>query len=202
MRQAERDLGTRLDWVAVDHRNTEHPHTHVIVRGKAEDGHDLVISRDYISHGMRSRTPELLTQELGPRTDLEIRKSLNREVEAERWTELDRVLAREAGRNNGIIDLRPQHGSESDELRLLKVARMQKLQELGTAQEIAPGKWVLADHAEKTLRDLAERNDIIKQLARDYEDWDRIRLAYPSERRGHARRGGRIGCSRRRDQYR
>ena len=26
-----------------------------IVRGKADDGRDLVISRDYISHGMRAR---------------------------------------------------------------------------------------------------------------------------------------------------
>ena len=31
--QMEKDLGTRLDWVAVDHWNTEHPHVHLIVRG-------------------------------------------------------------------------------------------------------------------------------------------------------------------------
>lgn len=78
------------------------------LRGKTEDGQDLVISRDYISHGMRSRAQELLTQEPGPRTDLEIRQSLNREVEAERWTGLDRALAREASRNGGIVELRPQ----------------------------------------------------------------------------------------------
>ena len=34
MAHAERDLGTKLDWVAVDHWNTEYPHIHVIVRGK------------------------------------------------------------------------------------------------------------------------------------------------------------------------
>jgi type IV secretory pathway VirD2 relaxase len=33
MRQMEEDLGTRLDWVAVDHFNTGHPHSHVVVRG-------------------------------------------------------------------------------------------------------------------------------------------------------------------------
>jgi type IV secretory pathway VirD2 relaxase len=165
MGQAERDLGTTLDWVAVDHWNTEHPHIHVIVRGKAEDGQDLVIARDYISRGMRSRAQELLTQELGPRTDLEIRQSLDREVEAERWTGLDRAFAREAGSNGGIIDLRPQPSSEADELRLLKVARVRKLEELGAAQEIAPGKWTLADHAEKTLRELGQRDDVIKRLA-------------------------------------
>lgn len=166
MEQAERDLGTRLDWVAVDHWNTEHPHVHVIVRGKVEDGRDLVISRDYISHGMRSRAQEFLTQELEPRTDHEIRQSLAREVEAERWTGLDRILARQASRNNGIVDLRPQPGMEPDELRLLKVARMRKLEKLDAGREIMPGEWVLAEQAEKTLRELGQRNDIIKRMTR------------------------------------
>ena len=115
---------------------------------------------------MRSRAQGLITQELGPRTDLEIRRSLKREVEAERWTGLDHILAREAGRNGGIIDLRPQHGSELDEVRLMKVARVRKLEVLGLAREAASGQWVLADNTETTLRELGERNDIIKRLAR------------------------------------
>ncbi|HEX2654783.1 MAG TPA: conjugal transfer protein TraI, partial [Xanthobacteraceae bacterium] len=48
MRQMEVDLGPRLDWVAVDHFNTSHPHSHIVVRGKDERGQDLVIARDYI----------------------------------------------------------------------------------------------------------------------------------------------------------
>jgi type IV secretory pathway VirD2 relaxase len=63
--QMEKDLGTKLDWVAVDHWNTQHPHVHIIVRGVAEDGKDLVISRNYIKEGMRARTQDLVTQELG-----------------------------------------------------------------------------------------------------------------------------------------
>ena len=53
MDQASRDLGTRLDWVAIDHWNTvEHAmFLHILVRGRADDGKDLVISRDYISTG-------------------------------------------------------------------------------------------------------------------------------------------------------
>ena len=38
MGQAQADLGTRLDWVAVDHWNTGHPHLHVIVRGRTDEG--------------------------------------------------------------------------------------------------------------------------------------------------------------------
>lgn len=166
MTQAERDLGTNLNWIAVDHWNTEHPHVHVIVRGKADDGQDLIISRDYISHGMRARGQDLLTQELGPRSDFEIRQSLEREIDAERWTKLDQAIAREAGRNDCIVDLRPRPGFASDELRLFKVGRMHKLEQLGVAQPIAPGEWVLHEGAEATLRELGQRNDVIKRLAR------------------------------------
>jgi len=107
MGEMERDLGTKLDWTAVPHWNTEHPHIHVIVRGKGDDGRDLVISRDYISHGMRARAEHLVTLELGPRSDLDIRRGLEAQVEADRWTNLDRSLATEAARNDQIVDLRP-----------------------------------------------------------------------------------------------
>jgi type IV secretory pathway VirD2 relaxase len=94
--QMETDLGTKLDWVGVDHWNTQHPHVHIIVRGVADDGQDLVISRDYIKEGMRPRAQDLVTQELGPRTDLDIRRALERQVDVERWTQLDRQLVRDA----------------------------------------------------------------------------------------------------------
>ena len=110
MADVERDLGTRLDWVAIDHWNTDNPHVHVLIRGKAEDGQDLVISRDYISRGFRDRAAERVTLELGPRSELEIRSALEREVDAERWTSLDRALRDIADENGGVADLRPGAG--------------------------------------------------------------------------------------------
>jgi type IV secretory pathway VirD2 relaxase len=101
MTQAERNLGTRLDWVGVDHWNTDNPRIHVIVHGKDEDGRDPVIARDYISHGMRARAAHLATLELGLRADFEIR--LEAQVETDRWTKLDRMLAREAAHHDGIV---------------------------------------------------------------------------------------------------
>ena len=74
MKDAERDLGTKLEWVAVDHWNTDNPHIHVLVRGRADDGRDLVISRDYISEGFRQRAAERVALELGPRTESEIQR--------------------------------------------------------------------------------------------------------------------------------
>ncbi|WFT96981.1 DUF3363 domain-containing protein [Bradyrhizobium barranii] len=164
MDQASRDLGTKLDWVAVDHWNTEHPHIHVLVRGRGDDGKDLVISRDYISRGLRARAGDLVTRELGPRSELEIRQKLDREVTAERWTRLDRVLAREAGAADGVIDLRPDREAARDPLREIRIGRMRNLERLGLAEPAGPARWTLAADAEQRLRALGERGDIIKRL--------------------------------------
>lgn len=163
--QMEKDLGTRLDWAAVDHWNTEHPHVHLIVRGVRDDGENLVISRDYIKEGMRDRARDLITQELGPRTDHDIRRSLERQIEAERWTNLDRQLARD-GYRTGVVDLAPHPDRQPDEFHALKVGRLRKLETLGLADEIGPGQWVIAERAETTLRELGERGDIIKRIHR------------------------------------
>ncbi|MDW9658526.1 DUF3363 domain-containing protein [Sinorhizobium meliloti] len=165
MGQVEKDLGTKLDWVGVDHWNTEHPHVHIILRGRADDGQDLVISRDYIKEGMRARAQDLITQELGPRTDQEIRRALERQIESERWTNLDRQLTRD-GFRSGVIDLAPHPERQPDEFHALKVGRLRKLETLGLADQIGPGQWVLAENAEVTLRELGERGDIIKRIHR------------------------------------
>jgi type IV secretory pathway VirD2 relaxase len=175
MADAERDLGTRLDWVAVDHWNTKHPHIHVLVRGRTEDGKDLVISRDYIREGMRARAQQLLTLELGPRSDREIRHSLEAQVEAERWTGLDRALVRDAVAPGSVVDLRPEPGQQREELRALKISRMRKLEALGLARPLGPAQWSISENAEDALRELGERNDIIKRIYRGLSGngWER-----------------------------
>jgi type IV secretory pathway VirD2 relaxase len=137
MGEVERDLGTKLDWTAVPHWNTEHPHIHVIVRGKGDDGRDLVISRDYISHGMRARAEHLVTLELGPRSDLDIRRGLEAQVEADRWTNLDRSLATEAARNDQIVALRlSADGAGKGHFQARMIGRMRKLERLGLAEPL------------------------------------------------------------------
>ena len=171
MAQAERDLGAKLDWVGVDHWNTDNPHIHVIVRGKGEDGRDLVIARDYISQGMRARAAHLATLELGPRSDLEIRRDLDAQVEADRWTKLDRALAREAMQHDGVIDLRPGVDARADgRARTALIGRMQKLERLGLAEALSPAQWRLSEDAEPIMRALGERTDIIKRIHRGLAD--------------------------------
>ena len=161
MARVERDLGTRLDWVAVDHWNTDNPHTHIALRGKDDTGQDLIIARDYISHGMRQRAGELATEWLGPRTEREIQQGLQREVEQERWTRLDHTLMR-LERSDGI---RLQTLAR-DPRRLHLIGRLQHLQQLGLAREIRTGHWHLEARAERTLRALGERGDIVRTMQR------------------------------------
>ena len=166
MADVERDLGTKLDWVAVDHWNTDNPHVHVLIRGRADDGQDLVISRDYISRGFRDRAAERVTLELGPRSEQEIRSALEKEVEAERWTSLDRALRNIADDTAGVADLRPGATDEDPELRRLMLGRAAKLERLGLAEQVGTARWTLKPGLEQTLRDLAIRGDIIKTMHR------------------------------------
>ena len=163
--QMEKDLDTRLDWVAVDHWNTAHPHVHLIVRGVRDDGQDLVISRDYIKEGMRDRARDLITRDLGPRSDLDIRRTLESQIGAERWTQLDRQLVRDAGKS-GVIDLAPHADRQPDEFHTLKVGRLRRLEVLGIAGQVGPGQWVIKSEAETVLRELGLRGDIIKRMHR------------------------------------
>jgi type IV secretory pathway VirD2 relaxase len=167
MGQAERDPGTKLDWIGAEHWNTDNPHIHVIVRGVAEDARDLVISRDYISQGLRARASHLVTLELGPQSDIEVRRRLDTEIEADRWTKLDRALAAEAARHDCIVDLRPKADHTLDgDIRSALVGRMRKLERLGLAEPMGAGRWYLSERTEPTLRVLGERTDIIKRIHR------------------------------------
>lgn len=161
----EADLGTRLDWVAVDHWNTDNPHTHLIVLGRDDTGKDLIIAGDYIAHGFRHRAAELATEWLGPRTELEIQQTLQREVEQERWTSLDRTLQREAG-EDGRVQIERFNEPRLQRQRLLLIGRLQRLQRLGLADDTQPGTWAVHADAEKTLRALGERGDIIRTMQR------------------------------------
>jgi type IV secretory pathway VirD2 relaxase len=86
MQQMEADLGTKLDWIAVDHYNTGHAHSHILVRGVTEDGKALNIAGDYIAYCIRERASEIVTRELGRQTEHGVTKQLEREVDADCFT--------------------------------------------------------------------------------------------------------------------
>ncbi|WP_276326876.1 DUF3363 domain-containing protein [Bradyrhizobium valentinum] len=170
MQRMEADLGTKLDWIAVDHHNTGHPHTHIIVRGVTEDGKTLNIAGDYIAYGIRERASELVTRELGRQTELEVAKQLEREVDADRFTRLDRMLIAEQ-QGKEFTDLRPNQDMRGTfrQNRALLIERARKLERMGLATEVETGKWIVLRKAEPVLRELGERGDIIKTMQRALE---------------------------------
>ncbi len=129
----------------------------MLVRGRAGDGQDLVISRDYISQGFRSRAAKRITLELGPRSEQEIRAGLENEVGAERWTSLDRSLRDVSDEGGGVADLRPGSASEDPELRRLMLGRAAKLERLGLAEQVGSAQWTLKPGLEPALRELGIR---------------------------------------------
>ncbi|MGY3534570.1 relaxase/mobilization nuclease RlxS [Bradyrhizobium sp. USDA 4452] len=164
MHQMEQDLGTRLDWVAADHFNTGHPHAHIVLRGKDGEGNDLIIARDYIAHGFRSRAAELITRELGPETEIEVARKLQQEVAAERFTRLDRAILRDA--RDGLLESGALSGREPA-WQTARIGRLRTLERMGLAEESEPGRWRIDAELEPKLRRMGERGDIIKTMHRE-----------------------------------
>ena len=163
MSQVEADLGTKLDWVAVNHYNTGHPHVHVIVNGRDELGGDLVINGDYLANGIRERANELTTLELGPVTEIEQHRKLSAEIDQDRFTRVDRAMTEEA--EDCFLHLRNEPAEPRRQFnRTLRLRRLAKLEKMGLAAEHAPGIWELRERLEPTLRDLGERGDIIQSI--------------------------------------
>ena len=159
MDQAEIDLGTKLDWVAVDHFNTGHPHSHIIVRGRDELGADLVIAREYMTQGLRGRAAELVNLDLGPRSDREILAAQTREFGQERFTSIDRRLIA-AIDQDGYVAPRHRDGVEQ----ATRAGRLQTLARMGLANEERRGVWTLDAELEPTLKAMARRGDIIATM--------------------------------------
>lgn len=158
--QMEIDLETKLDWIAVDHFNTEHPHTHIVMSGKRDDGKDLVISKDYLSHEMRERGSALLTRKLGLQTEPELAAKLERETALRKVTRMDRILMREMDRNGGV---------NLDNLRRNRPhykKRLHTLRSMGLARHQSSGVWSVDDQLDVALNALENSDTIAVRIER------------------------------------
>ncbi len=166
MRRMEIDLETRLDWVAVDHWDTDNPHTHIVLNGHtggpASGREDLVIAPDYMAHGMRQRASEIATEWLGPRTEAEIRQSLLREVDQQRFTGLDRALIRQAGVDGIDLSGNAQDRQRQNALR----ARLQRLEGMGLAERVNANRWKLQPGMATALDNMGQRDDALETVRR------------------------------------
>ena len=166
MAQMEKDLGTRLDWVAVDHHNTGHPHTHVVIRGKDQNGKDLVIAREYLTKGLRRQAEDLATLTLGPRRDVEILQAQKREVGQDRYTAIDRGL--EADAVEGLVEIGSAVTSGDRFKRSLKLSRLKHLEGLRLAEKLDASTWKLSPRLGETLQAMGRKADIIRTLSAEH----------------------------------
>jgi type IV secretory pathway VirD2 relaxase len=167
--QMEADLGTRLEWAAIDHHDTDHPHVHIVVRGVDQEGKPLFISREYVRSGIRARSQELLTRALGHRHELDRKLERERAVDAPRITEIDRSLLDRAGADGVIsFEVGTPASDAPQERRIQDLRRLHYLEGLGLAERLGRKRWRLSPNLAPALRQIQVAGDIQKSVARSY----------------------------------
>jgi type IV secretory pathway VirD2 relaxase len=175
IKQMEKDLRTELEWAAVEHHNTEHPHVHMVVRGIRSDGSSLRLSRDYVQQRIRSVVGDLCTRQLGYRTELDAVESERREITEKRFTSIDRRFLTDA--SDIRLDLGPHYFSvirnpvqadlsESARVRTRhEAARLAVLERMGLAESSGPSAWRVRRDFDQILRAMQKTTDRQRTLA-------------------------------------
>ncbi len=175
MQQMAKDLETDLEWVAIEHYNTEHPHIHIALRGRRSDGKTLRMSRQYIQQGIRSIAENLCTRQLGYRTQLDAAEAERREITEKRFTSIDRQLiigAREInltdGRQYFVVIRKPGHqsGEAAGGRTQHESSRLAVLHRMGLAESTAAGRWLIRRDFQQILRAMQQATDRQKTLTR------------------------------------
>lgn len=152
MGKMEKDLGTRLQWVAIDHYNTDNPHVHIAVRGIDERGQKLEVDPAYIKEGSRRRAEEIATRELGFRTDRDVAEAFDRQIAQQRFTDLDRMLMRKAQNQHVQFETAIPKSGPARETRLRLIHRLSELSKMGLAERVGSHTWKLDVNLEPALR--------------------------------------------------
>jgi type IV secretory pathway VirD2 relaxase len=168
-------LGAALEWVAIAHFNTEHPHVHVALRGVDRAGQPVRFRREFIQHGIRQIAENLCTQQLGYRTEFDAAFTEQREVEQHRFTSLDRSishLASAVGAGDAqdfrvaAPEPQPRRPTTRAEVHNRNVrARLTVLQRMGLAEPTGGNEWRVRRDVESVLRGMQRVSDRQRTLA-------------------------------------
>lgn len=166
MARAEQALGMRLEWIAVDHWDTDNPHTHIILRGKRPDGRDLVIPREFVSHGFRSAARDAATERLGPRGRDDARRALERDALVHGPSRLDGMIAGQLDEERRVRLARLQAPDRSPEMENALKTRAQELKRMGLAVEVERNIFQFEPGWRDALKAMELHLDIRKSLMR------------------------------------
>ncbi|HRJ02338.1 MAG TPA: hypothetical protein PKV67_16445 [Hyphomonas sp.] len=190
MAQAEAELGTRFSWVAVNHHDTGHAHTHIILRGRRANGQDLILPRDFIRHRLREIARDVATSWLGQRTPAQEREALERETTRHAPTRLDMLIAAQLPESHVIEVCRLEAQNSDPHVTAALRARTKELRRLGLAREVRRGTLQFEPGWQDRLKAMELHLDIRKQLMAERQ------LAQQAERERLARRLSRSGLER------
>ena len=160
----EQDLQTKLDWVAGNHYDTDNPHVHILIKGLDDTGKKLLMTRDYISRGIRARACQVANRHLGLRTQEEIVESLKLNLSSNKKTALDEILLKNAQDNQ--VCLKSLARNSEDELpRFLFERRLQFLEEKNLASKLSSDRWELKETLLDGLRQIHRTSSIIQKIS-------------------------------------
>lgn len=160
MARAASDLGRPLDWVAVNHWDTDNPHTHIVLRGRDGAGRPLSLPDAFIKHRFRDIARDVASERLGPRSPDDERRARDREVRAHRVTGLDRRIAEELGPEGRARMAALGRGLGDTALAGAMKARLVELARLGLATEGKRGTFTVAPDWRARLGALEAHGDI------------------------------------------
>jgi hypothetical protein len=157
----EQYTGAPVEWGGVVHRNTDHPHAHIVVRGRLPSGEPLKLPPALIRKGLREAVQSSLTRQLGPRTIADIEHQKQIELTANRVTLLDRSLARRAI----PFAADPAYKEAGAAASAAEVNRLRHLKELGLSKPYDGDRWLV-------------RSDFVTQLQQMKDIQDRARTLF------------------------
>ena len=173
MSEMQTDLATPLEWIAVAHYNTEHPHVHIALRGVGAEGRPIRLSRDYIRGGIREVAENLCTRQLGYRTEFDAADAQRREVHQHRYTSLDRIIQRDADNASEPVSpfftvtkdpSRVGTGPKTSFMERRAAERLMVLTSMGLAESNGPKTWRVRRDFENVLRAMQRTADHQKTL--------------------------------------
>lgn len=167
MKKVESDWNMKIEWVAIEHTNTDNPHVHIAVRGRGIEGRELRIDREYIKSGMRLRSQEVATQKLGVRLRSDVLARRQKAIRQNRFTELDREILRLSENGTHLLCFAGILLNNKNEIesRLQLIGRLQYLQTLGFVDREGLISWKISKDLEQGLKTFQNSQDIVKRKA-------------------------------------
>ncbi len=167
MEGLEARLATKLEWLAVDHHDTDNPHSHIVLRGVRDDGRDLIIPREYVQHGFREAARAEATERLGARSREDAKDALQREALAHRPTRLDALIEAQLDKDGRVKIAKLEAPNRTPDWTNALKARAHELRRLELASEVSRNHLAFQPGWRDALKAMELHLDIRKSLMRE-----------------------------------